>query len=71
MHVSYEPCQHHERNVAVNGVGKAMDKCMRRTLEVNNISLDSQLRVHLNLGDLCRAAHKEFSLTALYQKGKG
>ena len=71
MDASYEPCQHHERNVAVNGVGKAMDKYMRRIVEVNNVSLDSQLRVHFNLSDLCRAAHKEFSLTALYQKGKG
>ena len=71
METSHEPCQHHERNVAVNGVGKAMDKHMRRTLEVNNVSLDSQLRVNLNLSDLCREARKEFSLIALHQKGKG
>ena len=71
MKTSHEPGQYHKRNFAVNGMNKAMDMCMRRIIEVNNASLDSQLRVHLNLSDLCRAAHKEFLLTALCQKGKG
>ena len=41
MDVSCEPYQHHWRNITANSIGKVIDKYVKRTLEVNNISLDS------------------------------
>ena len=51
----------------MNSAGKVICKYIKRILEVNNTS-SSQLRVHLNLSDLCRAARKKFSLIDLYKK---
>ena len=48
-----------------------MNKHMQLILQENSISLDLNLRVHLDIYDLVRAAHKEFSATANYPKGKG
>ena len=44
---------------------------MNRTIEVNNICLDLNLRVHFAMSDLVKATDKEFSFPDNYPKGKG
>ena len=66
MVIQFTYLKYCEVNAPANRVRKALGKWMKRILEVNNTSLDSNLRSHLNLIKSCFALHEKFLLVALY-----
>ena len=71
MKIEVEPCQHYQRNICLDGASNEMSKHLKNTLVANNVVLKGGLRVHMDIPSLNHAAHKYFSLTCDYLKGKG
>ena len=71
MKTEVEPCQHHQRNICLDGISDEMSKYLKNMLAANNVVLEGSLHVHMDIPSLNHAAHKHFSLTCNYPKGKG
>ena len=71
MKIEVEPCQHYQWNICLDGISNEISKYLKNILAANNIVFEGSLRVHMDIPSLNLTAHKFFSLTYNYSKGKG